>query len=164
MEAVDTPLVIINDVLRVSALVFIAMLILSGCRDRLHSKEMVQQAIVKRLQSHTGLDLNSLDVTTTAVSFDKNMAYATVAFHPKADPGVNSGLVMKYTLQEKGGQWEVVNVGDSRGGPLNGHTGMGQLPPGHPGVEGTLPAGHPGVGSSLPSGHPKGSDSEGQGR
>jgi hypothetical protein len=168
MEAVDPSLVIINDVLRTWALFCVSMLVLAGCGDRLRSKDLVQQAIVKRLQSHSGLDLNSLDVTTTSVSFDKKMAYATVAFHPKGDPGVNSGLVMKYTLQERSGQWEVVNVGDSRGGPLSGHAGMGStpaLPAGHPSVDG-LPPGHPDVHPDVNAPHaqpaPRGAQGQAQ--
>lgn len=132
--------------LRTLALLPVVLLLFSGCGDRLRNKDLVQQAVIKRLQSHSGLDLNVIDVTTTNVTFDKNMAYATVSFHPKGDPGVNSGVVMKYTLQEKDGQWQVTNVGDSHGAPLGGgHMGAGgpgQLPPGHPGVD-SLPPGHP---------------------
>lgn len=106
----------------------------------MHNKEQVQKAIVERLESHSGLDLKQLDVTTTAVSFEKNKAYATVAFHPKNDPAVNSGMSMKYTLQEQGDKWVVVNVGDVQGHGMPGHGGTegggmnsgGSLPPGHP--------------------------------
>lgn len=90
---------------------------------------------------HSGLDMNQLDVTTTAVSFEKNMAYATVAFHPKNDPAVNSGMTMKYTLEEKSGKWVVVKVGDGQGHGMDGHVGMsgGTLPPGHPQVDPNMP-------------------------
>ena len=107
----------------------------------MHNKEQVQQAIVDRLQSRSGLDLKQLDVTTTSVSFDKNKAYATVAFHPKGDPSVNSGMTVKYTLEERSGKWVVVNVGDSQGHRMAGHGGMGSdsLPPGHPQLNSTAP-------------------------
>lgn len=111
----------------------------------MQTKQKVQEAIINRLQTRSGLDLKGLDVTTTAVTFDKNKAYATVSFHPKDDPSINGGLVMKYTLEERDGKWQVVNVGDSHGGALSGHerpAGQQQLPPGHPGV-GDLPPGHP---------------------
>lgn len=106
------------------------------------NKDKVQQAILNRLQAHSGLDLKSLDVTTTSVSFDKDMAYATVAFHPKDDPAVNSGMVMKYTLEQRDGQWVVVHVGDSQGHGLPGHSSGNadtQLPPGHPPLSGANP-------------------------
>jgi hypothetical protein len=114
----------------------LAVLLLAGCGNSMKSKQKVQDAIISRLQSRSGLDLNSLDITTTAVSFDKNMAYATVAFHPKGDTRVNSSMVMKYTLQQRDGKWVVVNVSDSQGhGMAGGHpSGSGQLPPGHPPV------------------------------
>lgn len=92
---------------------------------------------MNRLESHSGLDLKQLDVTTTSVSFEKNKAYATVAFHPKNDPAVNSGMTMRYTLEEQSGKWVVVNVGDSLGQGMAGHgSGIsgGSLPPGHPQV------------------------------
>lgn len=100
------------------------------------SKQKVQEAILNRLQSRSGLDLNALDVTTTAVSFDKNMAYATVAFHPKGDTRVNSSMVMKYTLEQRDGKWVVVNVSDSQGHGMPGSKASGstELPPGHPPV------------------------------
>lgn len=103
----------------------------------MRSKEKVEQAIMTRLQTRSGLDLNSLDITTTSVSFDKNMAYASVAFHPKGDARVNSGMVMKYTLQARNGQWVVVNVGNSQGHGLMDHPSAGgELPPGHPPITG----------------------------
>ncbi|MCU1293222.1 MAG: hypothetical protein JWP08_2072 [Bryobacterales bacterium] len=107
----------------------------------MHNKEQVQKAILDRLESRSGLDLKQLDVTTTSVSFEKNKAYATVAFHPKGDPAVNSGMAVKYTLEEQGGKWVVVNVGDSQGHNMAGHGSMGSntLPPGHPQLNSTAP-------------------------
>ena len=116
------------------------------------SKEKVQAAIMDRIQSKTGLDLKGLDVTTTSVSFEKNMAYATVAFHPKGDTSVSHGMEMKYTLEQHDGQWQVVNVADPHGNTAKATAGTdgppsgmgGQLPPGHPSVEGAAP-GHSGM-------------------
>ncbi|MBV8830359.1 MAG: hypothetical protein JO108_14135 [Acidobacteriaceae bacterium] len=100
-----------------------------------------------RLQSHSGLDLKDLDVTTSSVSFDKNKAYATVAFHPKGDSDVRSGMVMKYTLERRNGKWVVVGVGDSQGHSMANSLGGGsQLPPGHPPVR---------QGQQIPSGNPR---------
>ena len=83
--------------------------------------------------------MNSLDINTTSVTFEKNMAYATVAFHPKGDPSLSGGMTMKYTLEARDGKWTVVNVGDSQG-----HHGV----PGE-GAGSTLPPGHPAVGNSM---------------
>ena len=116
----------------------LAALVLAGCSDHLKTKEKVQEAILHRLETSTGLDMKSLDVNTTSVTFDKNMAHATVAFHPKGDPNVNSGMVMKYTLEDRDGKWVVVNVADSQGHGMTGHGASSQtdLPPGHPPVTG----------------------------
>lgn len=93
---------------------------------------------MQRLQAHSGLDLNSLDVNTTSVSFDKNLAYATVAFHPKGDSNVNSGMSVKYTLEARDGKWTVVKVGDASGHGAMGDSGA-TLPPGHPRVDNVQP-------------------------
>jgi hypothetical protein len=131
-----------------------SLFILSGCGNKMRSKEKVQDAILQRVQTRSGLDLNALEVTTTSVSFDKNMAYATVSFHPKGDPSVNSGMVMKYTLEDRDGKWNIIKVGDSQGNGIQGHASPGAtgLPPGHPSVDqagggsaGQLPPGHPQV-------------------
>ena len=128
------------------------LVLLLGCGQGIRTKDKVQQAIVNRLQTRTGLDTNALDVTTTDVTFNKNMAYATVAIHPKSDPSVQS-MVMKYTLEDRDGKWVVTNVGDSQGHGMAGHssaTGNQTLPPGHPGVSGqTLPPGHPAINSGA---------------
>ncbi len=119
--------------LRHSAAVLLATLLLAGCGgNSIKNKENVQEAILKRLQSSSGLDLKALDVTTTDVSFRNNFAYATVAFHPKNDTSLNSGMTMKYTLEDRGGKWVVVKAGDSRRHQVGG--GTDQLPPGHPPV------------------------------
>jgi hypothetical protein len=124
------------------ALFFLAMALLAACGNSIKSKEKVQEAILSRLQTRSGLDLNSLDITTTSVSFHKDMAYAAVAFHPKNDPNISSGMVMKYTLEDRGGKWVVVNVGDSQGHRTLGHSpsGTDRLPPGHPRVDSAPPS------------------------
>lgn len=115
------------------------MLFLTACRDEAKSKAQIQQAIVDRLQQHSGLDLNAIDINTTDVKFDKNTAAATVSFHPKGDNTVNGGMTMTYALEERDGKWVVTGVKGMNGmpghpstaGPLNG-TGTGEMPPGHP--------------------------------
>ena len=132
--------------LRPIAAFFLAFAVLLGCGSGMRNKDKVQAAIVERLKKSSGLDLANLDVNTTAVNFDKNLAYATVAFHPKGDASINSGMVMKYTLEQRDGKWVVVKVGDSQGRGMSGHaTGNpSNLPAGHPPLDG---AGSAGVGS-----------------
>ncbi len=123
------------------------LLLFTGCTNGDRSKEKIQAAILNRLQTRSGLDLKALDVSTTNLSFNKNLAYATVAFHPKGETDVKSGMVMKYTLEDRGGKWVVVNVGDAQGHSIPGHASgaAGSLPDGHPSVGGQMagPAGGP---------------------
>jgi hypothetical protein len=130
-------------VFRLSCALLIAVVFLIGCRDKLKTKEKVQQAVIERLEAHSGLDLKALDVTTTDVNFEKNTATATVAFHPRGDTSINSGMTMKYTLEERDGKWVVTGVNNAHGGALSLHppmtpgtdgSGAAQLPPGHPSV------------------------------
>lgn len=133
-------------VLRHPAAIFSMAMLLLACDSGMKSKEKVQAAIMDRIQNKTGLDLKGLDVTTTSISFDKNMAYATVAFHPKGDSSVSHGMEMKYTLEQRDGQWQVVKVSDPHGNPARSPSADmgGQLPPGHPSLEGA-PPGHQGM-------------------
>jgi hypothetical protein len=104
-----------QNVCRLRSFCLISVLVLAACGNDLKTKEKVQAAILDRLQNHSGLDLKSMDVATTNVSFENNMAYATVTFHPKDDPTVNGGMSMKYTLEARDGKWVVTKVGDSAG-------------------------------------------------
>jgi len=134
-----------------SVLFFMAILSIA-CGNDMKSKEKVQAAIMDRIQTKTGLDLKGLDVTTTSVSFEKNMAYATVAFHPKGDTSVSHGMEMKYTLEQRDGKWQVLNVSDPHGNSAKSPSALGgQLPPGHPSIEGGGP-GHPGNIPAPPQG------------
>ncbi len=114
----------------------------------------MQEAIIQRLQASSGLDLKSLDLTTTSVTFDKNFASATVSFHPKSDPTINNAMTMKYTLEDRDGKWVVVNVADSKGHGLTSHSGTGrdQLPSGHPPVDSETP------GETTPNPHATSTD------
>jgi hypothetical protein len=114
------------------------LLILAACDNGLKTKEKVQAAIVDRLQNHSGLDLKSMDVSTTNVTFENNLAYATVSFHPKGDQSVNGGMSMRYTLEARDGKWLVTKVGDSAGHSMSNAAQVGangSLPPGHPSVD-----------------------------
>jgi len=132
-------------VFRVSLLSLAALLVLVACSNDMKSRDKVQQAILNRLQEHSGLELKNLDVNTTAVTFDKNMAYATVFFHPKGDSKLDGGMTMKYTLTSKDGKWVVVNVADSQGHGISGNPrdSSTDLPPGHPPLDSGNPSTSP---------------------
>jgi hypothetical protein len=146
-------------VFRPSAVFLCAFAVLASCRNDMRDKAKVQEAIVTRLQKSSGLDLKSLDITTTSVRFDKNLAFATVAFHPKDDPRVDHGMQMKYTLEDRDGKWVVVRVGDSQGHGFGsgGSTAAGStLPPGHPSVDGGVPGNpHEPSATPMPNGQPR---------
>ena len=117
------------------------------------SKEKVQAAVMERLETKTGLNMKELDVTTTSVSFDKNLAYATVAIHPKGDATVSHGMSMKYTLQDRDGKWVVLNPGGARAGVgMPASASPGALPNGHPSVDPSMNLPNPRVpGENAPS-------------
>jgi len=107
-----------------------AGLCLVACSKDIQNTEAVRQGVVDYLQqrtAETGLDVNSLVVTVSSVSFEQDVARATVAFSPKSAPGV-TGMSMNYVLDRKGDKWVVkgrqINPGTPHGG--------GETPPGHP--------------------------------
>ena len=147
---------------RAPAAFVLSAALLASCGNGMKSKEKVEAAIIERLQSKTGLNVSDLDVNTTAVTFDKNMAYATVAIHPKGDTTVSHGMAMKYTLEDRDGKWIVVKLNSPGGTPGLGspmeHGSSGDpLPPGHPSVA-------PGSSDALPNPHGMGSAPSGSGR
>jgi len=107
-----------------------SVVILAACPRDIQNTEAVRQGVVDYLQqrtAETGLDVNSLVVTVSSVSFEKDVARATVAFSPKSAPGV-TGMSMNYVLDRKGDKWVV------KGRQVNpgGAHGAGEMPPGHP--------------------------------
>ena len=125
----------------------------------------MQAAVFEHVGSKTGLDLKTLDVTTTSVSFDKNMAYATVAFHQKGDTVVSHGMTMQYTLEDRNGKWVVVGRRNPQGGGAMGQSlGGSQLPPGHPQLDGAGPTGTTHLGNPHNESSPKSSGASGLSR
>jgi len=84
---------------------------------------------MQHLAANSGLDIASMDVEVTSVSFSGNEANAAVNFRPKASP--DQGMQMNYTMEKKGAQWIVKRKADSGGGP---HGSQGGMPPDHPPV------------------------------
>ncbi|WP_155121146.1 hypothetical protein [Bryobacter aggregatus] len=98
-------------------------LLTQSCAKDINNKEAVKEAVLKRLESVSGLNLANMDVDITSVSFSGNSADAKVAF--KAKGSGEAMLNMSYKLERKGDLWEVKSSSGGMGG-------ASQLPAGHP--------------------------------
>lgn len=120
----------------------LALAFLAGCSKNIQTNEAVRQGIIKHLSQNTGLNLASMDIEVTSVTFRDNEADAVVGFKPKG-AGAMGGMSMRYTLERKGSEWVVKKKMDSG-------MGHGMMPPEGAAKqeEGGLPAGHPPVGGA----------------
>jgi outer membrane murein-binding lipoprotein Lpp len=129
-----------------AALIF--TLLLAACaRKNIENKDAIRQAVVEYLnsrQAQTGLDMSTMDVNVTAMTFERDTARATVEFRVKNS---EAGMQLNYTLDRKGDKWVVQarqDGGQGHGvvtppdGP--GSPAPGQLPPGHPSLPPAPPA------------------------
>jgi hypothetical protein len=122
-----------------SAAFCLAALLLAGCSKNIDTTEAVRDGIIKDISKT--IDVGSMDVTVTSVSFREKEADATVSYTPKGMPGTQA-MVMSYALERQGDEWKI----KSRS-MLTPHD---QVKPGETG----LPAGHPGAETTPPPGHP----------
>jgi hypothetical protein len=115
-------------------------LVLAACaRKYIENKEAIRQAVVDYLssrQAQTGLDMSTMDVNVTAMSFERDTARATVEFRIKNG---DAGMQMNYSLDRKGDKWVVQPRAENSQGhgvvlPGNDKAPPGELPPGHPSV------------------------------
>ena len=117
------------------------ILLLAACaRKNIENKEAIRQAVVEYLssrQAQTGLDMATMDVNVTAMTFERDTAQATVEFRIKNS---DAGMQLNYTLTRKGDKWVVQarqDTGKGHGVVLPGDSdrkGQGELPPGHPSI------------------------------
>ena len=109
------------------------MLLLFGCSRGTQTPEAVRQGVIDYLSTRSDLDLASMQVEVTSVSFRQDEADATVAFRPKGG-GPASGMQMRYTLERKGSRWVVKGKGQEPTGeaPHGNAQRPAELPPGHP--------------------------------
>lgn len=120
---------------------------LSACNKAPQTKEAVKQGVVEHLGKGAGLDLASMEVEVTAVTFAANQAKATVNFRPKSSP--EQGMQMNYTLETKGNKWVVLKKTGSNASPHGDATVA-------PAPAGDMPLGHPPVSpSATPAEPPK---------
>jgi hypothetical protein len=131
--------------IRLVVLLFAGILLL-GCGNReMQNESAVRQGVLDYLSRRSDLNLNSMQVDVTSVSFRQDEADAVVSFRPKGSGG--SGMQMRYTLERKGNQWVVKGKGRAQTGQAP--HGMGQMPGGAGQMPGAMPQG-----SELPPGHP----------
>ncbi|HEV2198234.1 MAG TPA: hypothetical protein VGR73_00325 [Bryobacteraceae bacterium] len=119
-----------------------ALVLLAACSKDIQTTEAVRQGILDYLAARTaeiGIDMNNIDVKVTSVSFETDVARASVSFVPKDGPG-GAGMAMNYVLDRKGDKWAVRG---RQSDPSNPHGGGQPLP----GVDGQPPAGHPSAGT-----------------
>lgn len=107
-------------------------LLLFSCAKDINTKEAVKEAVLKRLETVSGLNMAGMDVEVTNVSFQGNSAEASVAFRAKGS--ADSMLNISYKLEKEGDGWVVKSSSGGMGGG-----GGAEMPPGH------APAGEGGV-------------------
>ena len=136
----------------------LAVLLSAGCANRaVQNEAAVRQGVIDYISQRSDLNVSTMQIDVTSVSFRQNEAAATVSFRPKGAVA-DSGMQMRYTLERKGSRWVVKGkgrngFGQNPHGTAQGQSphGMGQMPPGAampPPAEGSK------AGSGLPAGHP----------
>jgi len=114
-----------------------AALTLAGCTKNIQNQDAVKQGVMDYLKeraSTMGLNMGAMDANVTSVSFEKDVARASVAFTVKGTPG--GGMSMDYVLDRKGDKWVVrgkqVSPANAHGSESLPETAPPGLPPGHP--------------------------------
>lgn len=123
--------------------VLILALLGVGCGRQTQSKEAVKKSVVEYLSGRAGLNMSSMDIKITSVTFHGNQADAEVSFHAKGSTAPGATMKMQYKLERQGNRWVVQGKSGSGGSPhgsampASPHgaaspSGAGQLPPSHP--------------------------------
>ena len=111
-------------------LLTVSVCFLGGCAKDIQNQDAVKQGVMDYLKARAatmGLNMDAMDANITKVSFEKDVARASVAFVVKGQPG-GGGMNMDYVLDRKGDKWVVRGKQVS---PGNAHGSEG-LPPAHP--------------------------------
>jgi hypothetical protein len=139
-----------NHVVKVSVLA-VLMLCLVGCnKGGIDTKEAVRQGVIDYLAGRQDINVSSMNLEVTAVTFKENEAEATVAFMPKGG-GATQPVSFNYTLERKGNRWVVKPKSTSSGKNPHGmpmsENPHGTMPPagGEMPGGGAMPPGHPAV-------------------
>ncbi len=128
----------------------IAAWCLVSCGQNTNSKEAVRQGVIDHLGARKGLDLDlsSMDVDVTSVTFRANEADAMVSFKPRGSSGAG-GMQMKYTLERAGSRWKVKGKAES-GNPHGAAPEGGANPHGGGATESRMPSDHPPIPTPKP--------------
>ena len=116
----------------------LAALLLTACSKNIQTNEAVREAVIKHVSQNKGLQISSMDIEVTSVTFRDDQAEVVVSFRPKGGDA-SSGMQIPYTLEKKGSEWVVKKKTES---------GMGH------GTAATPPAGMPPAGAQMPPSHP----------
>lgn len=126
---------------------------LGACSKSIQNEDAVKAGVLDYLQqrsAETGLNMAAMDVTVSALAFEKDTARANVSFHPKGMPS-GGGMSRQYVLDRRGDKW-IVNKAQLGAITMSNPDGSAQPLPG-----GAPPPGHPPAGAAggeLPPGHP----------
>ena len=124
--------IVYNRLVRISRLAaagaVIAASLFTACGPNLQNKEAVQAGVLAHLKTRSDLNISSMDVEVTNVSFRKGEADATVIFKAKGSSDPGASMSIAYTLEQKGSEW-VVKGRRSSGGDGHGATAPGVAPP-----------------------------------
>jgi hypothetical protein len=115
----------------------VAALVLAACSKNIQNPEAVKQGVLDYLKERgpiMGLNVAAIDANITSVSFEKDVARASVTFVVKGAPG-GGGMSMDYVLDRKGDKWVVRARQASPGSPHGDQPLPGSVPPGHPPVD-----------------------------
>lgn len=111
-----------------------------GCKKNIATNDAVRKGVIEHLSKNKGLNVESMDIEITQVTFRDTEADATVSFKPKGGDAA-AGMAMKYTLERKGNDWVVKKSPSASGHGMTMPGGMGsgmgsgsgmQMPPNHP--------------------------------
>lgn len=147
----------------------LALALLAGCSGHnIDTLDAVKQGVIRDISK--SVNVANMDVKVVSVSFRDKEADAVVSFAPKGGTA-SQGLTMNYTMERKGNEWHIKSRAQSelqkhaaqaQPAPADGAAGgmqplpgaaQGQLPPGHPSVNGGAAGGASGR-QQLPPGHP----------
>jgi hypothetical protein len=137
-----------NRIVKASALA-VLLLCLVGCSSKgsIDTKEAVRQGVIDYLAGRQNLNVSSMNVSVTSVTFKENEADAMVSFAPKGGGG-GQPVSIPYTLERKGNRW-VVKPRAAGESPHGGAMPSGANPHGA-----APPSGGAGPAESVPPGHP----------
>jgi hypothetical protein len=121
------------------------MFCLAGCnKGNIDTKEAVRQGVIDYFASKKDVNVGSMKVDVSAVTFKENEADATVAVLPRGGEG--QPMTFRYTLERKGNRWVVK--------PKAGGSGHGAMPAGANPHGAMPPAGAENPAGGMPPGHP----------